>query len=129
MSIALCGIYCSRLSSMAPCRKESRTCTVSTINTYRGRGEPKQGKVQLWSSTGVTNESELSAQCRLRTCFVFPFSSSRNSHRHQRGPIQQKSDYNYPAVPWLWEESESPSCIFREKAKGQVYAEEPRSLC
>lgn len=71
MSIALCWIYCSRLSSIAPCRKESRTCTVRTINTDGAGDEPKEGKVQPWSSTGVTNESELSAQCRLRTALFF----------------------------------------------------------
>lgn len=71
MSIALCWIYCSRLSSIAPCRKEGRTCTVSAINTDGGGDEPKEDKVQPWSSTGVMNESELSAQCRLRTALFF----------------------------------------------------------
>lgn len=47
---------------MAPCRKKSRTCTVTTINTDQGGGEPEEGKVQPWSLTGIMNESGLSAQ-------------------------------------------------------------------
>ncbi|KAF3816707.1 hypothetical protein GH733_014055, partial [Mirounga leonina] len=35
----------------------------------------------------------------------------------------------YPAVPWLWEQSQSQPCVFREKVKGQANAEEPESPC
>lgn len=66
---------------------------------------------------------------RLRTSFIFlsGFSPSRGSGRSQKFYIHSESDCGYPSVPWLWEQSQSQPCVFREKVKGQADSEEPES--